>query len=110
MQFDAAVRDADVHARVIAAMASHAVASGDKAIGRDALVAQAAADGPQALTDAQRHRPLVDAFALRALRERGLLHQAHPAWWQAAERRDPAHAEARAAGSWREAQPAVVDT
>ena len=105
--FDDAVRDAGAHACVVAAMAQHPAATGDKAIARDALVAQVAANGPQSLTDAQRHRLLGDALALGALRELVVMHRAHPAWWQAPGRRDAALA--RTTEPWRAGQPVAVD-
>jgi membrane glycosyltransferase len=68
-----------------AAATRPARAVGDKARARAQLVAQAADDGPSALDRTQRHRLLGDAAALSELRERVMLRQAHPAWWQAAE-------------------------
>jgi membrane glycosyltransferase len=79
--FARAVADAGANAQVIAAMPRHPQATGAKATARAALVARAAADGPQALGGAQRHLLLGDAHALRALREQVLQRQAHPGWW-----------------------------
>ena len=76
-----AVRDAEVHERVVAATPRRGAHQGAKARARAVLLAQAAADGPQALSAAQRHRLLGDSIALRELRERVLQQQAHPAWW-----------------------------
>jgi membrane glycosyltransferase len=108
-RFDDAVRDADVHRDVVEATAARLPAVRVKASAREALVTQAAVDGPNALNDAQRHRLLSDGFALAALRQRVLLHQAHPLWWQALERRDATRVATRAAEPWRAGQPAVVD-
>src|SRR5262249_53763083 len=102
--FAEAVRDADAHARVVAAMPERAPAGGDKALSRAALVAHAAAEGPQGLSAAQRHRLLGDAQALRELQERVTQHQAHPAWWLGAERRKaPRPAALPYAEPWRDA-------
>ncbi len=111
VKFRDAVRDADVHARVMAATALHGVAAGEKARARAALVAQATAEGPQSLAAVQRHRLLGDAHALRDLRQRVLLRQTHPAWWQqAGERREATPAMPRAVDAWRQGvQVAVVD-
>lgn len=88
VRFADVVSGADVHRQVSTATASHAPAIGAKAFARSALVAQAVADGPQALSVSQRHRLLSDRFALQALYERVQLQQAHPAWWNAPEQRE----------------------
>jgi len=108
--FEAAVRDADVHTRVLRAAPWRGVAAGAKAAELLALVDRAAADGPDALASAHRHRLLGNPLALSALRERVLQHQAHPAWWQSLERRDEvAPVSARPADNWRSAHPVGVD-
>ena len=81
LTFVDAVRHAAAHERVTAAGPPRPIASGAKAQARAALVAQAATDGPLSLAASQRHRLLGDALALRELRARVLLRQAHPSWW-----------------------------
>ena len=85
-KFIDAVAHTAVHDQVVAAMARHAVAGGAKARARAELVSLAASDGPAALSMAQRLHLLGDGFALRDLHARVRLHQAHPAWWRAADR------------------------
>jgi len=68
-----------------------------KARARMRLVARAAGDGPTALDRAQQHRLLGDAAALTKLRERVLLRQAHPAWWQTPEPTSAVQSAARPA-------------
>jgi membrane glycosyltransferase len=109
-KFADAVRDADTHDRVAAAMAPYGTARGDKAAARSVLVSHAAASGPESLDAAQRHRLLGDALALRELRERVLAYQAHPAWWLEDRRRAARAVAPQIAEAWHEgAQVAVVD-
>jgi membrane glycosyltransferase len=112
VQFIDAVRDVGVLGLVTAAAAPHGAASGDKAIALARLVTQAAADGPQFLGAAQRHRLLGNTLALRELSQRVLLHQAHPAWWQAADRRAAPRSatpiDGQGAQHWRDGSRIVV--
>jgi membrane glycosyltransferase len=110
LTFETAVRDVAVHRAVVAAAARRPVTTGDKARAADALVLQAATDGPQSLSAVQRHRLLVDPQALSALHERVRLHQAHPAWWQLPQqRRDAALAVPSAPEAWPAPHRVVVD-
>jgi membrane glycosyltransferase len=63
------------------AIAVRAPAAGAKASALTRLVDHALAAGPQALGPAQRHRLLGDAQALRWMRSRIRVRQAHPDWW-----------------------------
>ena len=109
VRFVDAVVDADSHRAVTGAAASRPAAQADKAGARASLVARAAAEGPSALDRAQQHRLLGDAEALTRLRERVMLRQAHPAWWQAPERAGAAQPAARPAQDERFAhQPGVA--
>ena len=103
------VDDARAYARVAHATASRAPASGDKARARESLVAQAASDGPESLSDAQRHRLLGDAQSLGALRERVANRQAHPTWWQVADQDAARRPAPRTDGAWQRSERAVVD-
>lgn len=76
-----AITDEHAHAQVVQAIPEHAPVTGAKARAQAALIEHAVAGGPQALSRAQRMRLLVDAQALRAVRERVLARQAHPGWW-----------------------------
>ena len=76
-----AITDAVAHAQISAAIPARAASGGAKARARARLIDHAADAGPQALTKKQRLRLLVDAQALRAVRERVLAKQAHPDWW-----------------------------
>jgi membrane glycosyltransferase len=95
VRFVDAVVDGHSHCAVLGAAATRPAASGDKARARALLVAQAAGDGPTALDRGQQHRLLSDASALAQLRERVMLRQAHPAWWQVAEPASTAQPAAR---------------
>jgi len=109
VRFVDAVVDVETHRAVVGAAASRPAAMGDKAMARARLVARAAGDGPTALDRAQQHRLLGDAEALTRLRERVMLRQAHPAWWQAPERAGAAQPVARPAQDERFArQPGVA--
>jgi len=75
-----AVTDAAVHAEVLRAIPVRAPTRNAKAAAQARLVERAAIAGPQALTNADRLRLLADAQALRALRERVLVGEAHANW------------------------------
>jgi membrane glycosyltransferase len=81
-----AVVDASVHADVMRASPPSRPAGGAKGRARARLVEHAATAGSHALDAAARHRFISDAQAMRMLRGRILLHQAHPIWWQPAAR------------------------
>lgn len=109
VRFVDAVVDVEAHRAVVGAAASRPAAMGDKAMARARLVARAAGDGPNALDRAQQHRLLGDAEALTRLRERVMLRQAHPAWWQSPEPAGTAQPVARPAQDERFAgQPGVA--
>jgi hypothetical protein len=87
VRFVDAVVDDNAHRAVLGAAAvrpAGVAAAGDKARASALLIAQAAGDGPTALDRSQQHRLLSDVGALAQLRERVMLRQAHPAWWQQA--------------------------
>ncbi|MBC8055390.1 MAG: glucans biosynthesis glucosyltransferase MdoH, partial [Rhizobiales bacterium] len=79
-RFVDAVADAEMHASVLRAIPPRPPASGAKGMAQAQLVDRAAAEGPQALSKAERLRLLADAQALRALRERVMSRTAHRDW------------------------------
>ena len=92
------ITDAAWHAQVAGAIPVRAPAVGAKALAQRRLIEHAVAGGPKVLTPPQRMRLLVDAQALRALRQRVLLRQAHPDWWMSVAAPE-SRATARAEGS-----------
>ena len=78
--FTDAITDPQVHAEVLRAIPRRPPAVAAKAAAQARLVARAAADGPDALTTADRLRLLGDAEALIALRSR-LLEAPAPGHW-----------------------------
>ncbi len=78
--FRDAVLDPVVHRRVIAATPSVPEPHGDKALLLDALVQRAIAEGPAALSDAERLRLLSQRHALAALRRGAVQGSSHPGW------------------------------
>lgn len=97
VRFGDLVAEHSLHQQALAAIPMRPPVSGAKASARSALVALAVADGPAALGTDQRHRLLGDRSALQALCERVQLHQAHPAWWNAPERREALRSRGHAA-------------
>ena len=81
--FKAAVGDAEVHERVVAASPRRGEAAGPKAAAEAARVERALREGPDALSTDDRFRLLSSPQALSALRAEVVAHRAHPAWWQA---------------------------
>ncbi|CAM5797040.1 glucans biosynthesis glucosyltransferase MdoH [Rhizobacter fulvus] len=82
--FTEAVTDAAVHAAVLRSIPARPAAQGAKAVAQARLIERAAADGPGALSNADRLRLLGDAQALAALRAQVLRTGAHPDWAVAA--------------------------
>jgi len=82
--FNAAIGDAAVHERVVAASPVRGEASGPKAAAEAARVERALREGPDALTADERFRLLSSPRAMAALRAEVLARRAHPAWWQPA--------------------------
>ena len=80
-RFVDAVVDGEAHRHVARANPARPLASALKAQAEDQLVDQAAAASPAALGAAQRHRLLGSVQALRRVRARVLMRDAHPDWW-----------------------------
>jgi membrane glycosyltransferase len=82
--FKAAVGDAGLHDRVVAASPARAAAAGPKGAAEAARIERALREGPDALSADERFRLLSSARAMTTLRAEVAAHRAHPAWWQAA--------------------------
>ena len=82
--FHQAIVDADVHARVRAALPTRALPAGAKAEAEARRVERALVDGPAMLSSVDRMRLLTSPAALATLHGEVRARRAHPGWWQAA--------------------------
>ncbi|HEY4958774.1 MAG TPA: glucans biosynthesis glucosyltransferase MdoH, partial [Caldimonas sp.] len=80
--FRQAIVDAEVHARVVAALPVRALRGGAKAGAESRRVERALVDRPAMLAAGDRLRLLTSASALATMRGEVLAHRAHPGWWQ----------------------------